>query len=358
MLPLEESKAEEKLAEPVRTKESLETSRDQLYQQILVDAARIEAQGNLLKRVVKYVKPSVVHIEARKNNTGNSGSIDEAGSGVIVEYKKKFYVVTNRHVIDQAENGNIKIQLHDGRILNPIKLLTDQETDIAVMQIEGTQLIPAQLGDSSKVEIGDFVLAFGSPFGLSQSVTHGIISAKGRFDLQLGRRGLKYQNFMQTDAAINPGNSGGPLLNMRGQVIGINTAIASNSGGNDGIGFTIPMDSVMFIATQLIDHGTVTRSFLGVVLDSAYNEEAANPHGTRINRLEPNSPAEKAGLETGDIILQFNGIEIVNDTHLVNVVKLTPMHNHVQISILRNGHRRELKVYLTSMASLNKKTDD
>ena len=190
-------------------------------------------------------------------------------------------------------------------------------------------------------------------------MTAGIVSARQR-DINSG----PYDDFIQTDASINRGNSGGPMFNLAGEVIGINTAIASNSGGNDGIGFTIPMDSVMFITTQLIDHGTVSRSFLGVVLDSFYDSQVAVDmgltiaRGTRVKELTPNSPAEKAGLKTGDIIIQFNGIEIEDDTHLVNIVKLTPMHDNVPISIIRNGNRREFKVYLSSRASLNLKTDE
>src|SRR5205085_10072275 len=159
-------------------------------------------------------------------------------------------------------------------------------------------LIAARIGDSSKVEIGDFVLAVGSPFGLSHSVTYGIISAKGRRDLELGDDSVRFQDFMQTDAAINPGNSGGPLINLRGEVVGMNTAIASSSGGNEGIGFTIPINMVMIIARQLVERGTVIRAYLGVALDSKFGPATAmsvglmRPRGTRVTRITPGSPAE------------------------------------------------------------------
>src|SRR6185503_4020578 len=143
------------------------------------------------------------------------------------------------------------------------------------MSVAAPGLVPARLGDSGKLEIGDFVLAVGSPFGLSHSVTYGIISAMGRRDLELGDDGVPYQDFLQTDAAINPGNSGGPLLNLRGEVIGINTAIASNSGGNEGIGFTIPINMTMYVARQLIDRGSVAHAYLGVRLDMNFGPEAA-----------------------------------------------------------------------------------
>src|SRR5262249_36577839 len=152
-------------------------------------------------------------------------------------------------------------------------------------------VVPARLGDSNQLEIGDYVVAVGSPFGLSQSVTSGIVSAKGRRDLDLGDEGGRFQDFLQTDAAINPGNSGGPLINLKGEVIGINTAIASNSGGSEGIGFTIPVNMAMVIVRQLIDHGSVTRAFLGVNLDSKFNASIAarlgmpQPRGARITGI-------------------------------------------------------------------------
>ena len=148
-------------------------------------------------------------------------------------------------------------------------------------------MVPAKLGDSGLVEIGDFVLAVGSPFGLSHSVTYGIISAKGRRDLQLGVEGVRYQDFFQTDAAINPGNSGGPLLNLRGEVIGINTAIASSSGGSEGIGFTIPINIAMFVAKQLIDQGVVVRAMLGVTCDSLYDDSVRPSHRTPTPNWRP-----------------------------------------------------------------------
>ena len=158
------------------------------------------------------------------------------------------YVLTNRHVVKYANPKDIKIRLSDGRLIHPKKIWEDRKTDVAVMKVQAPQLVPARLGKSDKVEIGDFVLAIGSPFGLRQSVTYGIVSAKGRHDLDLGEGDVEYQNFIQTDAAINPGNSGGPLVNLRGEVVGMNTAIASSSGGNEGIGFSIPIRNVLHIA--------------------------------------------------------------------------------------------------------------
>jgi serine protease Do len=213
------------------------SSRDQLYDELAQDVADLERRGSILKRVFKIVKPAIVHIEARRDNdTGRNSrpEAEEAGSGVIIERRGKLYVLTNRHVIKYSTPKAIDIKLADGRVLHPSQIWTDPGTDVAVIAVQGTGLSPARIGDSNQLDIGDFVLAVGSPFGLSHSLTYGIISAKGRRDLKLGDDGVLYQDFLQTDAAINPGNSGGPLLNLRGEVVGINTAIASATGANEG----------------------------------------------------------------------------------------------------------------------------
>ena len=194
---------------------------------------------------------------------------------MIIQRKGRFYVLTNRHVFRDAPADGIRIYLADGRQLHPQRVLEDEETDVGVLPIEAADLIASPVGDSERMEIGDFVLAVGSPFGLSHSVTFGIISARGRHDLQLGDDSVRFQDFLQTDAAINPGNSGGPLCNLRGEIIGINTAIASNSGGNEGIGFSIPINLFMAVARQLIDTGKVTRAFLGVSLDAKFGPAMA-----------------------------------------------------------------------------------
>ncbi len=185
-------------------------------------------------------------------------------------------MVTNRHVIADARLDDISIHLHEGRVLKPARIWTDEATDVAVLQVEAPNLIPARWGDSDRVEIGNMVLAMGSPFGLSQSITFGIISAKGRRSLNLGSdRTVLNQDFLQTDAAINPGNSGGPLIGLNGRIVGINTAIASNSGGNEGIGFSIPSNLVRRVVDQLLLYGKVRRAYLGVKLDSEFSAETA-----------------------------------------------------------------------------------
>lgn len=330
-------------------------ARARLLQELARDVELLERQGNVLKRVVKLIKPTVVHIEAEKSEDdnfrpGRRNSVEEAGSGVIIELGGKMYVLTNRHVVNDAELSAIEIRLADGRELNPTKVWSDRGTDVAVMSVSATDLVPAAIGDSAKLEIGDFVLAVGSPFGLSHSVTYGIISAKGRRDLELGDDGVRFQDFLQTDAAINPGNSGGPLMNLRGEVVGINTAIASSSGGNEGIGFTIPINMAMYVAQQLIERGSVSRAFLGVHLDSKFTPELAaraglpRRQGARISGITPNSPAANSPLAVGDVILQFDGVRIEDDNHLVNLVSLTPVNKDVPVVIFRGGRAQQITV--------------
>ncbi len=337
------------------TSQPSDADRERMYEEIAGEVAALERQGHILKKVILLSRSTVVHIEAKKTPDGfGRRSVEEAGSGVIVKYNDQFYVLTNRHVIKQATLDNIHIQLASGQVIFPTRVWADVETDVAVMGVDTPGLTAARLGDSSKVEMGDFVLAVGSPFGLSHSVTYGIISAKGRRDLQLGVEGVKYQDFFQTDAAINPGNSGGPLLNLRGEVIGINTAIASSSGGNEGIGFTIPINIAMSVARQLIDQGSVVRAILGVQLDSQFDDHLAHSLGlprrvgARVNSITRNTAAEQIGIQIGDVILAFDGVRIEDDDHLVNQVKLTPVGKQVEVVVLREGKTLEYQAVMTA----------
>jgi serine protease Do len=334
--------------------------RERLYSELAADVRELEQRGSIVKRVVKLATPAVVHIEARRdmeNARPPRADAEEAGSGVIIERRGRVFVLTNRHVIKYSTVNGINIKLADGRIVHPKQTWSDPATDVAIMSIATEGLLAARIGDSSQLEIGDFVLAVGSPFGLSHSVTYGIISAKGRRDLRLGDDGVQYQDFLQTDAAINPGNSGGPLLNLRGEVIGLNTAIASASGANEGIGFAIPINMVMVIADQLIERGTVVRAFLGVRLDSSFgpNEAArlgmTRPEGARVTGITRNSPAEQARIQVGDVILEFDGTRIEDDMHLINLVSLTPVHKEVDLRLLRDGRPVGLRVRVANKAT-------
>jgi len=333
------------------------TERERLYDKVVRDARQLEMQGAQLRRLSVLLRPAVVHIDALKTNSRGRVSRDdeqEAGSGVITNLADEVVVITNRHVIHGADLANITIRLDDGREIQPSRVWTDADTDIGVMLINESHLPTARLAEGNGVQIGDTVLAIGSPFGLAHSVTLGIVSAKGRRDLELGEGGIRFQNFIQTDAAINPGNSGGPLVNLRGEVVGLNTCIASNSGGFEGIGFAIPISMVMFVARQLVETGTVSRAYLGVALDktftlaTAHNLGMTRPVGARVTGITPGSPAEEIGLLPNDIILEFAGNPIEDDDHLVSMVSLTPTNQEVRIRVFRNGQPLSLEVTVAS----------
>jgi len=342
-------------------------AREKLYDQLGREVSDLERHAHILKLVVRLVGPTVVHIETEKTDelsarVGGKRTIEEAGSGVVLQLHDDFYVLTNWHVIRDASLDHVNIRLSDGRVLNPSRVWYDAQTDVAVMSVSAPGLVPAKLGNSDVLEIGDFVLAVGSPFGLSHSVTFGIISAKGRRDLELGSDQVQFQDFIQTDAAINPGNSGGPLINLRGEVVGINTAIASSSGGNEGIGFSIPINMVQQIATQLIDRGSVMRAFLGVHLDRNYGPTAAaklglpRPRGALINGITPNSPAEAADLRVGDVILQFDGKWIEDDSHLINLVSLTEVNRDIPVLIFRDRQEKAITVRVGDRSQFEKRS--
>ncbi len=332
------------------------SSREMEYRQLQQEADALDRQLSLIRRIAKFAAPSIVHIEASKKSDPGKGfassRIEEAGAGVIVEINGGQYVITNRHVIHPAELNSILIETHDGQQMRPQKVWSDPSTDIAVMRVVRSGLVSARLGDSGQIDIGDYVVAVGSPFGLSHSVTYGIISAKGRRNLELGSKEIEIQDFFQTDAAINPGNSGGPLLNVRGEVVGINTAIASNSGGNEGIGFSIPINMAITVAEQLITRGKLLRSYLGVQLDNAFDSVTAHrlgvpsTLGAHVKSVIPNSPAYRANIRVDDVIVEFDGIRIENDGHLIKTVGLTPVGSTVSIVFYRDGKKQQVDAVL------------
>ncbi|MEX1097706.1 MAG: trypsin-like peptidase domain-containing protein [Planctomycetales bacterium] len=316
-----------------------------------------------LARIAELTTPSVVHIQSSRTGA-NRGKIEETGSGVIVTNDKSLgvFVVTNRHVVASAELPAISIHLHDGRVVQPSRVWSDKATDLAVLKIEAAGVQPARWGDSDELEIGHMVLAMGSPFGLSQSVTLGIISAKGRRSLKLGPNSdVLNQNFLQTDAAINPGNSGGPLIDLRGRVIGINTAIASNSGGNDGIGFSIPSNLARRVVDELLEVGAVQRAYLGVKLDPDFNVSAARRltldrvRGARVVEVYANTPASRANLKYDDVILSFGDVDVLDENHLINLVSLTPVERAAKVVVLREGKKLTLDVQLGDRADLERR---
>ncbi len=265
------------------------------------------------------------------------------GSGVIID--SKGLVLTNNHVVDGADE--VLVELADGREFKGTDVRTDPETDLAVFRIDAGGPLPAAvLGDSDTLDIGDWVLAIGNPFELELTVSAGIISGKGRA-LAAGRRA----SFLQTDAAINPGNSGGPLVNLRGEVVGINTAIASNTGTNQGVGFAVPANLAKWVSAQLVERGSVERAYLGVgiaELDSRAAERlgVARRAGVLVTAVYPATPAEKAGFQVGDLIVAFAGQAVENPRELQAVVERAPPDSKQNVSVLREGKPATLYVVM------------
>jgi serine protease Do len=326
-----------------------------------------EASGQGFVQIAKAVKPAVVNVFSTRTGRGEAPHAmpfedpffrrffgEEffrrfeppprkergLGSGVIVQ--PDGLIVTNNHVVSKADE--IKVMLADKREFKAKLIGTDAKTDIAVLKIEAEGLHTIPWADSDKLEVGEFVLAVGNPFGLTQTVTLGIVSALGR------TAGIaEYEDFIQTDAAINPGNSGGALVNIRGELAGINTAIYSQSGGNMGIGFAVPSNLARSVVEQLVRHGKVVRGWLGVSIQDLSSELApqfglAEPKGVLISDVLDDSPAKRAGLERGDVIVEYDGKTVENATQLRNAVAQTAVGKTVAIKIVRDKKIRIVEV--------------
>ncbi len=269
---------------------------------------------------------------------------DSLGSGVIVS--PDGYILTNNHVIDGATD--VRVTLSDKRQLKAKVVGTDPKTDIAVLKVEGSGFPAITIADSSKVQVGDYALAIGDPFGVGQTVTMGIISALNR-----GNLGIEdYENFIQTDAPINPGNSGGALVNDRGELVGINTAILSHgSGGNEGIGFAIPINMARSVMSQILDHGKVNRAYLGIMvqditpgISKAMNLKEMK--GVLVGDVSPNGPAQKSGIQRGDVILEVNGTPMEDSRELRNTISMMDPTATVKLKLMRNGSPTDVTVKL------------
>ena len=336
--------------------------------------------GKAFRSVAKQVSPAVVFIKVEKeieqqnisNPFGNSPLGDEffhrffgeppqrqappnapkhrsggQGSGFIISADG--YIMTNNHVVGGADK--VTVQLLDGREFTAKIIGTDPPTDVAIIKIDTEDDLPfLKLGDSGQLEVGDWVLAFGNPFGLSHTLTAGIVSAKGRSGIGLN----DYENFIQTDAAINPGNSGGPLINLDAEVVGMNSAIFSRSGGYMGIGFAIPINMIKAIRQQLVEHGTVTRGRLGVYIQELTKELAESfdldqNNGILVAQVIEDSPAEDAGLRQGDVILKIDGKPVDKVAKFRNQISLTHPGTKIELTVLRNGHEENIKVQIGAM---------
>jgi serine protease Do len=334
--------------------------------------------SNSFAPVLKSVLPSVVNVSSSKVTKtpemdgqadsflrqffGEQGAPDvpkerrekSLGSGVIVS--PEGYILTNNHVIDGATD--VRVTLSDKREFKATIIGSDAKTDVAVLKIDTSNLKPITLGDSSKVEVGDTALAIGDPFGVGQTVTRGIISAKGR-----GNLGIEdYEDFLQTDAPINPGNSGGALINDRGELVGLNTAIIGESGGSQGIGFAVPVNLAHDVMDQILKNGKVVRGYMGILLQDvtpqmakAFGEKEA--HGVVVGDVTPSSPAQESGIERGDIILDLNGKTVNDRNQLRNEVSMMQPGTSVKLTVLRNGSEKNLTVKLGEMPTEIAKAD-
>jgi serine protease Do len=305
--------------------------------------------GRLSERfeaIVRKLAPTVVTIDAVKpppKGSGKTKPVEESGSGILLRINQQqgIFVLTNNHVIQQAPLSQINITLSDSRIFKPAQLWTDPETDIALLRLDGADNLPtASLGDSDTVRVGHLVLAFGSPYGLNQTVTHGIISARERGQISLNTT-IRIKDFLQTDAAINPGSSGGPLVNLDGDVIGINTAIASQSGSFGGVAFSIPINLVKAVVRQLIEKGSVTRGYLGLQVAGTFEAVDAaklgldKVQGALVEAVYPDTPAATAGIKPKDVVLEIDGVVIRNENHFINMISELPVGKKVRVQLWR-----------------------
>ncbi len=313
----------------------------------------LQALSDRFEAIAAKVAPAVVSVEAIKPakpaaNANGSGTVknrpvEESGSGIIIRIDGKpgFFVLTNNHVIAKARNDQITVHLADGRIFKPSQLWADPESDIALLGLDGAANLPtATLGNSDHAKVGRWVLAIGSPFGLNQSVTHGIISARDRGQVSLGST-IRIKEFLQTDAAINPGSSGGPLVDLNGEVIGINTAIASHNGSNSGVAFSIPVNLAKRIIHQLTQQGAVQRGYLGMQLATTFEPNEAlklgldRVQGALVEKIFPETPAAAAGLQPNDVILQVESVAIRSENHLINLISGLPVGQRVRLQVWR-----------------------
>ena len=311
-----------------------------------IPADPLMALSDRFEQVAHKLLPAVVAVEAIKppKNAASKKPQEESGSGILIHLdqpKSGYFVLTNNHVISGARNDQITLHLADGRIYRPTQTWTDPETDIALMQIDGAGLPTASLGNSDTAKVGRWVIAIGSPFGLNQTVTHGIISARDRGQVSLGGT-IRIKEFLQTDAAINPGSSGGPLIDLAGDVIGINTAIASHSGSNSGVAFSIPINLVRRTMSQMLTTGSVSRGYLGMQLSQNYEPNDAlrmgltRLTGALVEKVYPETPAANSGLRVNDVILSVESVEIRNENHLINLISNLPIGQKIRMQVWRD----------------------
>jgi serine protease Do len=303
-----------------------------------------EDPGELFRRFFDGFGPGAPRHEFRRQQRAMPSVPGEAqGTGFIV--RANGYIVTNNHVVDGAEE--LRVRLDDGREYVAQVAGTDAESDLAVLKIEAESLVPAELGDDERIEVGEWVIAVGNPFGLEHSVTAGIVSAKGRSGIGLAT----FENYIQTDAAINPGNSGGPLVDLNGRVIGVNTAISTSSGGFMGVGFAIPAGTARHVVDGIIETGHVTRGWLGAHIQPLSDDLARSfglerPEGALVADVVAGGPADGAGLEPGDVVTQVGGQTVSTPADLLRAVAAAAPGSALRLTAVRDGAERTVEVTL------------
>ena len=334
--------------------------RDEFY----AVAEHFEKLGKLFRQSTERAAPAVVNIQVTQNRSvGGRGvrslkmPVEESGSGIVATIDQKQVILTNRHVIEEAERDAIQILTYDRRILVPANIVSNEDFDIAVIEVAEKLPLSAQLGDSDQVFVGDIILAIGNPFGLDRSVSMGVISAVGRRNVPGTAGSVPRIGFFQTDAAVNPGSSGGMLLNLRGEVIGVLTAIATQGGKNEGVAFAMPINAVLRIAEQLVQKGTAVKPYMGFAPEMVSSEDRRRLTidrfiGAKIKNIAPDTPAEQSGLKVGDIILTFNDTEVEDDIHILYLVALSEIDKPVILRINRGGEILNVKV--TPVAQLSR----
>ncbi|GHT35905.1 serine protease [Planctomycetales bacterium] len=338
----------------------------------------LEELNGIVRNVIKKTSASVVHIETKRIQSFSSHEegrriskeLSETGCGIIIEIddktnKKQKYILTCGHIADGIRIEQLTILTNDRFILKPLSVKVNHDFDLAVIEFESPAdavLQPAVLSNSSKVQAGDFVFTIGSPFGLERSVSHGIVSAVQRREIPSAPDQAVLAGFFQIDAAVNPGNSGGPVFNIRCEITGLVTAIATQSGGSEGVAFVTPINTLIRIAKQLVQQGTAVRPFIGIGLEPDFNVAEhqrlglTRLVGAKIAKVQPDSPAAQAGLLPEDIILNLKNTlqntEIEDDLHFIAVAAQLEIEKPVQLTILRNG--RELAIPLTPSSQISK----
>jgi len=343
------------------TTHNVQPSLSPMLKQVMPSVVNIFAQGQIVAPQNPFNEPAASRGKEDGDSNEDDGNgyvkkFETFGSGVIVDANNG-YIITNAHVIAQARS--ITVTLNDGRRYHAGVRGVDLASDIAVLQIKAPHLNTIPFGDSNQLEVGDFVVAIGSPFGLNQTVTSGIVSALQRDDLQIEG----YEDFIQTDAPINPGNSGGALVNLKGEFVGMNTAILAPNGGNVGIGFAIPADMVKNVMTQLIEYGTIGRGIAGFMIQTLTPELAKafnvdpNLKGAVVTSVRPSSPADAAGLKPGDIIEKINGQMVERAGQVKNTIGLVRAGSEIHLSLLRNNQSTQVSLKTASPAAYKKQSE-